>query len=53
MEEEASRLKATLIGAAPPEIERSLDEERCRAMALWNESGGGWAAQAGPAGPTL
>ena len=41
-EEEASRLKSTLIGAAPPEVECSPDEERCRAMALRNESGGGW-----------
>ena len=39
-EEEASRLKSTLIGAAPPDMERSLGEERIRAIALWNASGG-------------
>ena len=49
-EEEASRLKTTRIGAAPPEVERSLDDERCRATALRNESGGGRAAQLGPGG---
>ena len=51
-EEEASRLKSTLIGAAPPEVEHSLDEELCRATALWNESGGGRAAWARPGGPS-
>ena len=40
-EEEASLLKSTPIGAAPPKVENSPDEERCHATALRNESGGG------------
>ena len=43
-EEEASQLKSTLIVAAPPEAERSHDEERRHAMSLRNASAGGRAA---------
>ena len=52
-EEEASRLKSTLIGAIPPEADHSHDEECCRSTALRNVSGGGRAAWARPGGPSM